>query len=152
MSLGKILAWCAIGFVGFEILNTFKQKVTETSQSLVITPSGLTTDFSNPLNPRLTISAIFVNPSTMSITVESFFATITINDGTILGTVNLNNPTTVPAGNQATITLPISLNGLNIVTDLISGNIDYSVININGYYLVNNIKIPYTNIFKLPLY
>lgn len=144
MNFSKILLYCGLGYIGFRIFSNIQQNVNETVNSLVITPNGIKADLSNPLNPRLTISAIFANPALFQITVNSFFATVTIPDGTIIGTINLNTPTVIFPSSQQAITFPISLNGLNVVTDLITGNLNYNTIKVEGYYLVNNVKVPYT--------
>jgi LEA14-like dessication related protein len=144
--LKKLLFLFGSGFLIYKIIQKTGLTINETVNSLVFSPAGLSMDWSNPLNPQIIVIVKINNPSKMDFTIQSIFLTLTLNDGTVLGTVNMNSPIAITANTNKSINLPISVNGSNIL-QLIATNaiVNQRNIKIEGYYYVSGVKLPYSN-------
>jgi len=143
MEAKKIFLGAGILAFGYYVYKQYKN-AKELISSLIFAPENISLDTTYLTAPKIKLTIQINNPSPNTVTLSKIFATVSLNNKQI-GTVNNDNPIEIAGTATTSITLNISINSLQLIQYLLKLNfeeIKNLKINMEGFYVANNIELP----------
>jgi LEA14-like dessication related protein len=138
----KLLVGLGLLGGGYYLFNRKKQTISETIESVIITPKDVSANFSNVLTPKIDVILNCYNPAPLEVTITKIYGSLKFN--TIdLGTFSNYDSVKIGAKTDSDISVSFAIKGTALINSIISLGRKQIKVNVTGEVEVNNIPIPY---------